>query len=148
MSSISIEKVYSIIDLCKYAEVDGTKAEIKISPYNENSRLIRIGISDGYTKDYYEYVYDNGIEFDLKVMPLIVKRFLEKDNISSWVTADPDIDGFPDKELIVTEKGNECLIQTFDKNFHENFKDAIESVSLEKEEDEFCFKTRINNYNR
>ena len=137
MSNISIDRIYNIIDLCKYAEVDGTKAEIKISPYNDNSRLIRIGINDGYTREHYEYIYDNGIEFDLKVMPLIVKRFLEKDQISSWVTADPDIDGYPDKELIVTESGNECLIQTFDKNFHENFKDTIESVSLEKEEIEF-----------
>ena len=109
MSNISIDRIYNIIDLCKYAEVDGTKAEIKISPYNDNSRLIRIGINDGYTRDHYEYIYDNGIEFDLKVMPLIVKRFLEKDQISSWVTADPDIDGYPDKELIVTESGNECL---------------------------------------
>lgn len=142
MSDISINRLYSIIDLCKYAEVDGAKAEIKISPYNDNSRLIRIGINDGYSRDHYEYVYDNGIEFDLKVMPLIVKRFLEKDKISSWVTADPEMEEYPSKELIVTESGNECLIQTFDKNFHENFKDTIENVSFEKKEEEYTYEEK------
>jgi len=129
MNETPIDKIYNIIDLCKYAEVDGEKAELKIGPYKENSRIIRIGLNNGFSRDCYEYVYENGEEFDLKVMPLIVNRFLEKDAIRSWVTKDPEVEGYPSKELIVTENGNECLIQTYDKNFHENFKTTVEEAS-------------------
>ncbi len=128
MNNISLDTIYNIIDLCKYAEVNGEKAELIISPYN-NARKIRIGIKNGLSRDYYEYDYDNGVEFDLKVLPLIVERFLEKDKIRSWVSQDPKMDNYPSKELIVTEKENECLIQTFDRNFHSHFKDIVETLS-------------------
>ena len=148
MSEISLDNVYNIIDLCKYAELDGEKAEILISPHN-NGRLIRIGLNNGFSRDSYEYEYDNGVEFDLKVLPLILEYFLKEDKIRSWVTQDPKLDGYTSKELIFTEKENEFVIHTFDKNYHERLKSIIEDISDKKaiaketlsKEEKACEKT-------
>ena len=148
MDEISLDNVYNIIDLCKYAELDGEKLEILISPHN-NGRLIRIGLNSGFSRDSYEYEYENGVEFDLKVLPLILEYFLKEDKIRSWVTQDPKLEGYTSKELIFTEKENEFVIHTFDKNYHERLKGVIEDItdkqaivkeSLSKEE-KACEKT-------
>ena len=136
MDDMSLEKLYNIIDLCKYAEVDGEKAELMISPYDNNARLIRIGINNGFARDSFEYTYENGIEFDLKLLPSIIKYYLEDDRIRSWVTQNPNREDYPLKELILTEKENECLIQTFDKNLHDRVKDTVEKVANNKVERE------------
>ena len=136
MNDMSLENLYNIIDLCKYAEVDGEKAELMISPYDNNSRLIRIGINNGFARDSYEYTYENGVEFDLKLLPSIIKYYLEDDRIRSWVTQNPQREDYPLKELIITEKENECLIQTFDKDLHERVKDTVEKVANNKAERE------------
>ena len=136
MNDMSLENLYNIIDLCKYAEVDGEKAELMISPYDNNSRLIRIGINNGFARDSFEYTYENGVEFDLKLLPSIIKYYLEDDRIRSWVTQNPQREDYPLKELILTEKENECLIQTFDKNLHDRVKDTVEKVANNKVERE------------
>ena len=136
MNDMSLENLYNIIDLCKYAEVDGEKAELMISPYDNNSRLIRIGINNGFARDSYEYTYENGVEFDLKLLPSIIKYYLEDDRIRSWVSQNPQREDYPLKELIITEKENECLIQTFDKDLHERVKDTVEKVANNKVERE------------
>ena len=128
MDEISLDNVYNIIDLCKYAELDGEKLEILISPHN-NGRLIRIGLNSGFSRDSYEYEYENGVEFDLKVLPLILEYFLKEDKIRSWVTQDPKLEGYTSKELIFTEKENEFVIHTFDKNYHERLKGVIEDIT-------------------
>ena len=77
----------------------------------------------------FEYEYENGVEFDLKVLPLILEYFLKEDKIRSWVTQDPKLEGYTSKELIFTEKENEFVIHTFDKNYHERLKGVIEDIT-------------------
>ena len=136
MNDISLETFLNIIELCKYSEVDGEKAELIIAPANNNGRSIRIGINGAFSREYFEYTYPDGNEFDKSILPVIVNEFLKDDNISSWVTKDPQLEEFPVKELIVTEKENEILIQTFDKNIHEYIKDNTESIQLNNEKEE------------
>lgn len=137
MNEISLETIYSIIDLCKYAEVDGEKAELVISPADNNSRTIRIGINGGLSREFFEYSYQDGSKFDKEILPLIVNHFLKGEKISSWVTNDPKIEDLPIKELIVSDKENEILIQTFDKELHDLIKDNAEKIQLIDSEVDF-----------
>jgi hypothetical protein len=137
MNEISLETIYNIIEFCKYSEVEGEKAELIVSPGENDSRNIRIGINGGFSREYFEYSYLDGKVFDKEVLPLMVNYFLKDDKISSWVTNDPDIEEYPTKELIVSEKENEILIQTFDKELHELIKDNAEKIQLNNEEVEF-----------
>ena len=78
MNEISLETIYSIIDLCKYSEIDGEKAELVVSPSNNNSRNIRIGINGGFSREFFEYSYQDGAKFDKEILPLIVNHFLKE----------------------------------------------------------------------
>ena len=134
MNEISLETIYSIIDLCKYSEIDGEKAELVVSPSDNNSRNIRIGINGGFSREFFEYSYQDGAKFDKEILPLIVNHFLKGEKISSWVTNDPKIEDLPTKELIVSDKENEILIQTFDKELHDLIKENAEKIQLKDEE--------------
>ena len=134
MNEISLETIYSIIDLCKYSEIDGEKAELVVSPSDNNSRNIRIGINGGFSREFFEYSYQDGVKFDKEILPLIVNHFLKGEKISSWVTNDPKIEDLPTKELIVSDKENEILIQTFDKELHDLIKENAEKIQLKDEE--------------
>ena len=134
MNEISLETIYSIIDLCKYSEIDGEKAELVVSPSDNDSRNIRIGINGGFSREFFEYSYQDGAKFDKEILPLIVNHFLKGEKISSWVTNDPKIEDLPTKELIVSDKENEILIQTFDKGLHDLIKDNAEKIQLKDEE--------------
>ena len=134
MNEISLETIYSIIDLCKYSEIDGEKAELVVSPSDNNSRNIRIGINGGFSREFFEYSYQDGAKFDKDILPLIVNHFLKGEKISSWVTNDPKIEDLPTKELIVSDKENEILIQTFDKELHDLIKENAEKIQLKDEE--------------
>ena len=133
MDDLSLETILNILELCKYSEVDGENAELIISPADDNARKIRIGINGAFSREYLEYTYPNGEEFDKEILPKLVKQLLKDDKISSWVTKDPQMEEFPIKELIVSEKGNEILIQTFDKNIHEYIKENAEDIQLNEE---------------
>ena len=95
MNEISLETIYSIIDLCKYSEIDGEKAELVVSPSDNDSRNIRIGINGGFSREFFEYSYQDGAKFDKEILPLIVNHFLKGEKISSWVTNDPKIEDLP-----------------------------------------------------
>ena len=137
MDSISLEYIYNLIDLCKYAEIDGEKAELIVTPIENNSRKIRVGITGGFSRDFFEFSFEDGNKFDNEILPLLISHFLKDDSVSSWVTNDPRFEEYPTKELIVSEKENELLIQSFNKEVHEIIKSGIENKQLEEKEEVF-----------
>ena len=128
MKNYSLKEILNMIELCKFAEIDGDCASIIVTPKNENERTISIGLKG--EEDKFVFSFNDGKSFDEYVLPTLIEKFLEGDERLSWISTDS-------KELIITLSGNEFLIETNNTTLHETIGDLVENSN-------YKYKTELN----
>lgn len=132
--SIDIEKIYELIDLYKYASVEGERVEIIVTPYEENGkwddskRVISIGLQNGISRDRDTFVVDNAFDFDNYVLPQLLAYYSIDDTLGSWDITSPNIEGTTNKGVSETERGNVVYLESFDSNIYQNVLKEKENV--------------------
>lgn len=135
-TSLDIKKIYDLIDLYKYASVDGERVEIIVTPYEENGkwdnskRVLTIGLQGGFSRDRDSIVIENAEEFDKKVLPLLVSYYEQDDALGKWDITIPEVENVTNKGVSETESGNLFYLESFDKDIYDKVTEAKENVQV------------------
>ena len=126
---VSLKRIYEIIDLCKYARVDGKEMEIIVNSVLPNQREITIGIKNS-LYDRYTFSFEDGDSFDKDFLPKLLDYFIKDDDVLSCTVTDPSIKEVTVKSLMQTKDGNDFLIQSYKKDdFLKKFRDKINELN-------------------
>lgn len=127
--TVSLKIIYEIIDLCKYARVDGEEMEVIVNSVLPNQREITIGIKDN-LYDRYTFTFEDGDKFDRDFLPKLLDYFIKDDDVLSCTVTDPSIEGATVKSLMETKDGNDFLIESHKKDdFLKNYRDKINELN-------------------
>ncbi len=130
----TLQDIFNIIELYKYAEIDGECLSIVISYMNDSDRTISIGLKSSREEDKFVLYFNDNKTFDEYLLPALLKRFLEGDERKSWTSVN-------NTELITTISGNELLIESANNYLHGKIGKYIEnskykeSTELTKEDE-------------
>lgn len=145
-TSLDIKKIYELIDLYKYASVDGERVEIIVTPYEKDGkwdnskRVLTIGLQGGFSRDRDTFVIENAEEFDQKILPLLVSYYEQDDALGKWYIVTPEIENTTNKGVSHTESGNALYLESFDKEIYEELTESKEKV----EENTIYTKVKLN----
>ena len=130
----TLQDIFNIIELYKYAEIDGECLSIVISYMNDSDRTISIGLKSSKQEDKFILYFNDNKTFDEYLLPALLKRFLEGDERKSWTSVN-------NTELITTISGNELLIESANNYLHDKIGNYVEnskykeSTELTKEDE-------------
>ena len=116
----TLQDIFNIIELYKYAEIDGECLSIQISYMNDSDRTISIGLKSSKPEDKFVLYFNDNKTFDEYLLPSLLKRFLEGDERKSWTSVN-------NTELITTISGNEFLIESTNNFLHDKIGNYVEN---------------------
>ena len=116
----TLQDIFNIIELYKYAEIDGECLSIHVSYMNDSDRTISIGLKSSKQEDRFVLYFNDNKTFDEYLLPALLKRFLEGDERKSWTNVN-------NTELITTISGNEFLIESANNYLHDKIGNYIEN---------------------
>ncbi|MBR1385374.1 MAG: hypothetical protein IJ568_00945 [Bacilli bacterium] len=134
MNTLDINKIYELIDLYKYASIEGERVEIIVSPYEENGkwddskRIITIGLQGGFSRDRDSFIIDNVLEFERLVLPRILAYYTSDDKIEKIEINHSELENVTSKEVIETESGNLFYLESLDDGIFEKLEEEKDKV--------------------
>ena len=134
MNTLDINKIYELIDLYKYASIEGERVEIIVSPYEENckwddsKRIITIGLQGGFSRDRDSFIIDNVLEFERLVLPRILAYYTSDDKIEKIEINHSELENVTSKEVIETESGNLFYLESLDDGIFEKLEEEKDKV--------------------
>ena len=136
--SINLNNLYELIDLYKYASIDGEKVELIVYPTEDNKRIITIGLQNGFSRDRDTFIIEDGDKFDKDVLPQILSYYSCDDSLGNWDIVEPEIEDTTIKASNETTSGNIVYLDTKDSELinklSENVEDVKEKTTYKKEE--------------
>ncbi len=133
-TSIDIKKIFELIDLYKYASIEGERVEIIITPFDEDGkwddtkRKITIGLQNGLSRDRDTFIVENAREFDREALPQLLAYFSCDDKLGSWYITTPSLENQTFKGYSDTQNGNTVYLETFDEGLYDLVKEQKEDI--------------------
>ncbi len=125
LKTLNLKEVHDLIDLYKYASIEGEKVEFSVGTTSSNKRVITIGIQNGHPRDIDTFEFADGDYFDDVIYPELLAYFTCDDPLGKWdVYGDDIISGFND-----TQSGNTIYVDTYKQDFFENINEKVEKVN-------------------
>lgn len=118
---ISIERLLELINLYKYASIEGEKTELIIAPlfvngkYDEVKRVITIGLQGGFSRDRESFIIDSK-DFDSDILPFLINYYENDDKLEMTYSNVATLDNQTSKAIYETETGDLLYLETLDKN--------------------------------
>lgn len=131
IKSINLNEMHDLIDLYKYASIDGERVEFIVYPTKDNKRIVTIGLQNGFSKDRDTFIFDDGNIFDETVYPELLSYFTHDDNLGNWDIVESAIEDATIKGSNETQSGNIVYLDTYNKDLYENLNKNIDSVKEE-----------------
>ncbi len=131
IKSINLNEMHDLIDLYKYASIDGERVEFIVYPTKDNKRIVTIGLQNGFSRDRDTFIFDDGNIFDETVYPELLSYFTHDDNLGNWDIVEPAIEDATIKGSNETQSGNIVYLDTYNKDLYENLNKNIDSVKEE-----------------
>ena len=134
MNTLDINKIYELIDLYKYASIEGERVEIIVTPYEEDGkwddskRIITIGLQGGFSRDRDSFIVDNAYEFEKLVLPRILAYYTSDDKIEKIEINHSELEDVTSKEVIETESGNLFYLESLDDTLFEKLDEEKDKV--------------------
>lgn len=125
---INLNDLYDLIDLYKYASIEGEKVELIVYPTEDNKRIITIGLQNGFSRDRDTFIFEDGDKFDKEVMPQIISYYSCDDSLGNWSVVEPEIEGATIKATNETTSGNLVYLDTNDSELVSTLSDKVEEV--------------------
>lgn len=125
---INLNDLYDLIDLYKYASIEGEKVEFIVYPTEDNKRIITIGLQNGFSRDRDTFIFEDGDKFDKEVMPQIISYYSCDDSLGNWNVVEPEIEGATIKATNETTSGNLVYLDTNNPELVSTLSDKVEEV--------------------
>ena len=132
--NISLNDLFDLIDLYKYASIEGERVEFIINPVKEgNKRVVTIGLIGGFSRDRDTFVFDDGEEFDRTICPQLLSYFSHDDSLGNWDIVVPEYSEATIKGVNETQSGNVVYLETYNKEYFDTLTKDVEKVEEETE---------------
>lgn len=132
LKNINLKEMHELIDLYKYASIEGERVEFIVYPTKDNKRIITIGLQNGFARDKDTFIFDDGDKFDSEVYPELLSYFTCDDSLGNWDVLDPELSDVTIKGTNETKSGNIVYLDTYNKELYNKLNEEVESVK-EKE---------------
>ena len=129
LKNLTLKEVHDLIDLYKYASIEGEKVEFSVKSTSDNKRIISIELQNGHERDKDTFVFEDGEFFDDKIYPELLSYFSSDDPLLKWtVTKEEDLyEGFNE-----TQSGDSLYLSTYKENYIESLDEKVEKVKDEE----------------
>lgn len=126
--SINLNEMHDLIDLYKYASIEGEKVEFIVFPTKDNKRVVEIGIQNGFPRDRDTFIFEDGDEFDNSVYPELLSYFTRDDSLNNWEITTSSNDDKLIQGSNETQSGNLVYLDTYNEKLFDNVKDHLNTI--------------------
>ena len=131
LNNMNLKEVHDLIDLYKYASIEGEKVEFSVKSTKDNVRIITIEIQNGHPRDKDTFVFKDGDYFDDIIFPELLSYFSCDDPLGKWDVTKSKIE----EEITVgyneTQSGDSVYAETRKDNLFEELENKIEKAKEE-----------------
>lgn len=128
---INLNDLYDLIDLYKYASIEGEKVELIVYPTKDNKRIITIGLQNGFSRDRDTFIFEDGDKYDREILPQILSYYSCDDSLGNWSVVEPEIEGATIKATNETTSGNLVYLDTNNPELVSTLSETVEEVKDE-----------------
>lgn len=128
LKSINLKQMYELIDLYKYASIEGERVEFSVYPTKNNERIVTIKLQNGFPRDNDTFIFEDGELFDREVYPKLLSYYTHDDSIGNWDIITSEYKEASIKGSNETQTGNLVYLETYKEDYIDGLSTKLEEV--------------------
>ena len=126
--TISLKEVHDLIDLYKYASIEGERVEFSVKATKDNKRVVSIKIQNGHPRDEDTFVFEEGSYFDDLIYPELLSYFTCDDPLLKWSVSNSETEENLIEGYNETQSGEQIYLSTYKEDYIESVNDKIDKI--------------------